>query len=387
MQTRCKMAATADELGARGMAALQRGDAAGARAAFEAIASTGAADAAVHLGIALAAQMQGDAGALTNALDSALQLDPDNLRALLMKADLLAATGDLRAAVSHYGRIVALVPEISGLPSEAAREIARAHRAHAELNAQIFEKLRAHLDARGYAPSDAPARFRNALDIVSGRKQRYEQQPRQFFYPELPTIAFYPRSDFPWFDRLEAATDAIEAELRPLMSDPSAFAPYVEAEANRPSDSRFRLLNNAEWTACYLWNRGGPISPYAQRCPATLAALADAPLERVAGRAPFILFSKLTPGAWIEPHTGFLNTRLVVHLPLIVPEGCWFRVGAETREWVRGQAFAFNDTIDHEARNTGAGTRVVLIFNIWRPELSIVERDLIAALLSGIDRL
>ncbi len=378
---------TADELGARGFAALQRGDAPGARAAFQAIVDADAADGAAHLGLALAARMQGEDAVVLAALDDALRFEPDNVRALLMKADILAERGDVRAAVAHYARILALVPDVAGLPSEAAREIARAHRAHGELNQQIFSRLEAHLQREGYQAGDGPPRFREALDILSGRKARFEQEPRQFFYPQLPTIGFYPRADFPWLDRIEAATDAIEGELQALLADPAAFAPYVEAEENRPNDSRSRLLNNPEWTACYLWNRGGPIAANAARCPVTLQALAQAPLERVTGRAPFILFSKLTPGAWIEPHTGFLNTRLVVHLPVIAPEGCWLRVGAERRAWRRGEAWVFNDTITHEARNTGRETRVVLIFNIWRPELSTAERELIASLLAGIDTL
>jgi aspartyl/asparaginyl beta-hydroxylase (cupin superfamily) len=115
-----------------------------------------------------------------------------------------------------------------------------------------------------------------------------------------------------------------------------------------------------------------------------MAALEHAPLERIAGRSPFALFSKLTPGAVIAPHTGFHNSRLVVHLPLIAPKGCWFRVGNETLTWEAGKAFVFDDTIEHEAANESAETRIVLIFNIWRPELTEAERGLVASLMEGI---
>jgi len=115
--------------------------------------------------------------------------------------------------------------------------------------------------------------------------------------------------------------------------------------------------------------------------------LEGVPLERIEGRSPFILFSKLAPGARIAPHTGFHNTRLVCHLPLIVPPGCSFRVGAEVRDWETGKAWAFNDTIEHEAHNASDQTRVVLIFNIWRPELTDQERRDVATLMEGIARL
>ena len=97
------------------------------------------------------------------------------------------------------------------------------------------------------------------------------------------------------------------------------------------------------------------------------------------------MFSQLKAGAHIKPHTGFVNTRLIVHVPLIVPPGCKFRVGNEVREWERGKAWVFDDTIEHEAINTSNRTRVVLIFDIWRPELTEEERRLVAATLEAMD--
>ena len=85
------------------------------------------------------------------------------------------------------------------------------------------------------------------------------------------------------------------------------------------------------------------------------------------------LFSLLKPGTHIKPHHGLLNTRLIVHLPLIAPPGCALRVGSQTREWEVGKAFIFDDSIEHEAWNRGQSTRVVLLFEMWRPEISLDE--------------
>ncbi len=109
------------------------------------------------------------------------------------------------------------------------------------------------------------------------------------------------------------------------------------------------------------------MAEHARRCPKTLAALDHVPLTRIKGRAPSILFSMLRPGTRIEPHNGFLNTRLICHVPLIVPPGCFFRVGNEERQWQKGKAWAFDDTIEHEAWNSSDEARVILIFDIWRP--------------------
>jgi aspartyl/asparaginyl beta-hydroxylase (cupin superfamily) len=107
--------------------------------------------------------------------------------------------------------------------------------------------------------------------------------------------------------------------------------------------------------------------------------LADCDQPQVRGASPNAMFSLLAPNTAIPPHVGVNNARLVVHLPLIVPDGCWFRVGAETRHWRRGEILVFDDTIEHEAMNPSDELRVVLIFDTWQPDLEPIERQAIAA--------
>jgi aspartyl/asparaginyl beta-hydroxylase (cupin superfamily) len=145
------------------------------------------------------------------------------------------------------------------------------------------------------------------------------------------------------------------------------------------------MLDNPDWTAFYLWKDGEPLTANAERCPRTMAALEAVPLARLPNRSPSVLFSQLRPGARIPPHNGFVNTRLICHLPLIVPPGCGFRVGNESREWVEGKAWVFDDTIEHEAWNGSGETRVILLFEIWRPELTLRERELVCAMFEAID--
>ena len=107
-------------------------------------------------------------------------------------------------------------------------------------------------------------------------------------------------------------------------------------------------------------------------------------MPRILGRSPFALFSLLQPGAHIKPHTGLFNTRLICHVPLIVPRGCQIRVGNETREWEEGKALIFDDSFEHEAWNRSAEARVVLIFEVWRPEISADERRALTAMFEAI---
>jgi aspartyl/asparaginyl beta-hydroxylase (cupin superfamily) len=117
-----------------------------------------------------------------------------------------------------------------------------------------------------------------------------------------------------------------------------------------------------------------------------MAALTLLDQPRATGRSPAAMFSILKPRTHIPPHTGVANTRLVLHLPLIVPQGCGFRVGGETRPWREGEAFVFDDTIEHEAWNDSDRPRAVLICDVWNPSLSASERARIAAVMGALDR-
>ena len=103
-------------------------------------------------------------------------------------------------------------------------------------------------------------------------------------------------------------------------------------------------------------------------------------------RTPTAFFSILKPRTHLPAHTGVSNTRTIVHLPLIVPPGCRFRVGGETREWREGECLFFDDTIEHEAWNDSDELRAVLIFDTWNPHLSPAERDMLRALFGAMAR-
>ena len=251
--------------------------------------------------------------------------------------------------------------------------------------AQFAAHLRERLVARGLVERRSSRRFRDSLDIVTGGKRIYFQEPRQYFFPGLPQIQFYDRDDFPWLGKVEAATADIRAELIEILKQESAFKPYVEGNPRLPQTNPQGMLNNPEWSAFYLWKNGAIVPENAARCPKTLSALADVPLALVRNRSPSILYSLLRPGARIPPHTGEVNTRLICHLPLIVPPDCSFRVGNDTRATVEGRAWVFDDTIEHEAWNGSDRTRVILLFEIWRPELTVEERGLVSAMFEAID--
>jgi len=375
----------APALAMSGMEALQRGDARGARDTFERIVASGRADAFSYVGLAYSCRQLRDSAAMVAALEKALALEPRNTRALILKADHLADQGDARAAASFYSFAVQTAPPTSQLPADLREDLARAQARCQGLAGQFEAVLHDQLRRRGLTEGRSGARFRQSLDILLGKKKIYFQQPHTYFFPELPQIQFYEREAFPWLDKVEAATDAIRAELVEVLKDPSAFQPYIQGDSRRPRKEQDDMQDNPDWGAYYLWKDGELLREHAVRCPRTMDALSDVPLSRVKSRSPSVLFSLLRPGARIPPHSGLVNTRLICHLPLIVPPDCAFRVGNDIRVPVEGKAWAFDDTIEHEAWNRSNRTRVILLFEIWRPELSEEERSLVCALFEAID--
>ncbi|MFZ5668909.1 MAG: aspartyl/asparaginyl beta-hydroxylase domain-containing protein [Pseudomonadota bacterium] len=373
------------DLARASMAALRAGDPARAAEGFQRIADLGGADASIWVALAMARRDLGEDAARIAAIDRALALDSRNMRARILKGDWFADQGDARAASSFYLSVVRAIPPETQLPADIVADVARARERSARYAADYEASLIENLKSRGFDPGRSSPRFGQAVDLLLGRRQVFFQQPRHFYFPELPQIQFYDRERFPWLDAVEAATPAIQAELAGVLRDHPVFTPYLQSQPDRPKDDAHVLLDNPDWGAFYLWREGAPVPENAARCPATLAALEDAPLDLIPGRAPSVLFSLLRPGAHIPPHHGFVNTRLICHLPLIVPEGCSFRVGNETRAWEVGKAWVFDDTIEHEAWNRSNETRVILLFEIWRPELSDEERALVTAMFEAID--
>ena len=368
-----------------GVAALRRGDAHRAREAFERVVTAGQADAASCLGLAYACRSLNDKGAALAAVDKALALEPRNLRALILKADHFAELGDARSAASFYQFAVKIAPPANEMPVELRDELGRAQ-AMCERYAGQFEAfLLDRLVRQGLVEGRSAARFSQSLDILLGKKKIYFQQPQTYFFPELPQIQFYDRNDFPWLDKVETATADIRAELLEVLREESAFRPYVQGDPRRPRKEQAAMADNPDWGAFYFWKDGEIVPENAARCPRTMNVMAEVPLTRVKNRSPSVLFSLLRPGARIPPHSGFVNTRLICHLPLIVPRDCGFRVGNDTRTPVEGKIWLFDDTIEHEAWNGSEQTRVILLFEIWRPELTDDERALVAAMFEAID--
>jgi aspartyl/asparaginyl beta-hydroxylase (cupin superfamily) len=369
---------------AAGYAAMQRGDLKAARRYFDEAISANVADAAAWLGLAKVHRALRQPQEADQALERALQQDPYYFPALLAKGDIYIERGDARAAAAHFSSAIKVAARHSSVSDEWRAELRRAELLVQDQRRRFEEHLLSTLAGAGFDPS-AGGRFSHAVDLLLGKREIFSQQPRFFYYPELPQIQFFDRQLFPWVGELEREFAAIREEARAVLEADSDFVPYIQREGNRPVFNERGLLDNADWGAFFLIKDGVPVETNAARCPRTFAAVSKVPLSRIDRRTPSVLFSLLRPGTRIPPHHGFMNARLIAHLPLIVPSSCALRVGNETRQWTEGETVFFDDSIEHEAWNLSTEPRIVLIFDVWRPELSARERELIATTLSAVD--
>ena len=204
-----------------------------------------------------------------------------------------------------------------------------------------------------------------------------QQRPQLFYLPDLSARGFEDSRDWEWAQQVQAAaTDITHELLSALPAIRNLGRPYLAADS-RAGEPFAALVGSSNWTALDLFVEGAANTEMNTYFPATLAALRNAPLYGLDDTPFEVFFSLLRPGQHIKPHYGLSNHSLTVHLPIIIPEQCWLRVGDEARKWEVGNLVAFDDTFIHEARNESAEERIVLIFSIWHPDLTKPEQQAI----------
>ena len=368
-------------LNARGMRALADRNAEDAARYFEKAAELDPRQPPLWMNLATAARMQSDEELERTALERVLDIDRLHFMALLRKAELEERCGQVSAASVAWSGIVQFASSMTDRPPVMEDALRRGQAYIAANRAAMGKRIDQEFGADRFNDPDL-RRFNACADFMLGRRAIYRNECHGLHFPFLPADEYFDKRHFqPWLGQIEKRTDAIRKEALALVENPGeALRPYVQMEKGLPENKWSQLNNSLTWGACFLWEYGEPNQLVLDRCPETAAALQLAPQNRIPGKAPTAFFSILRPGAHLPPHTGVTNTRAIIHLPLVVPLGCWLRVGAEKREWVEGEAFAFDDTIEHEALNPSDQIRIVLIFDVWNPHLSKQEQDLLVRL-------
>lgn len=363
--------------------ALAGGNVVEARAILEQAALEGPAQGEFWQRLATVRKIAGVPMLAVEAIDRALALDPLDFVNLLMRAHLLDSAGHPEAGEA-CGRALAQ-PRPDPLPPVFQHTIARAEALWAAHQQSLTGRLALAVEASGadLTPTERRRAERFASNIARTTRA-YHSEPTHFAWPGLREMEFHDRAGFAWAEELEALTPTIRAELdRVANAADASLVPYVKYGDSEPLAQWRDLNHNRDWTAIHLIERGATVAANAAHCPATMGFLVGMDQPAIPGCAANAMFSLLAPHTHIPPHVGVANFRLLCHLPLIVPNRCWFRVGAETRDFAEGQSWVFDDTIEHEAKNETDALRVILIFDLWHPELSPAEKAAISAAVSA----
>lgn len=363
----------------------RRGDLTRAVALAEETCRAAPADPFAWLALARLRSTVGDSPGEMAAIESALSIDPYCASGVLAKAAWMERNGLHSEAIRLYWAALKIAPPDSLLPAPLRSELESARR-KCEAHGEAFSNHLAAALAPALAALSRPEaeRWREAIAIRSGLAAPSLSQSNQFTVPRLPAIPFFEPELFAWAAAIEEKTDIIAAEFSSLLENGTAagITPYIAYRPGEPMNQFAPLNQSPAWSAFQLYRHGERVEENCARVPETMRALGAVELMRAPG-CPNVMFSLLAPHTRIPPHQGETNARVIAHLPLIVPDGCLYRVGFEKRRWRRGELLVFDDTIEHEARNDSDEVRVVLIFDLWNPLLSAHEREIACALLAA----
>lgn len=211
------------------------------------------------------------------------------------------------------------------------------------------------------------------------------QRPKVMYVPGLGTGGFLDPQSHPIVPSLQAAFPDVQAEFDQVMNDQRALVPFMGHARGGALEGYVSGGDTASWDALFFYRHGQRFDASHQRCPRTAQLLESLDLCRIDGQSPEICFSVLQPGSRIEPHFGVTNARVVVHLPLRVPPGCFLELTDVGRHvWAEGMPLVFDDTFEHSAQNPSDKPRGILLMDAWHPNLSLVEREVFSRLIAAI---
>jgi aspartyl/asparaginyl beta-hydroxylase (cupin superfamily) len=180
---------------------------------------------------------------------------------------------------------------------------------------------------------------------------------------------FYDVETFPWARRVRERWQEIRAEF--------------EENGRRGRDGVVAVFNPAGaaipgWRSVnfqtYLWRYHRAWRTF----PVTVGVLEAVPDLTSA------FINVLEPQARIPPHQGDSQAIIRFHLGLDVPDGdCAIRVGGETRRCANGKLLAFSDAHEHSSWNATGENRVVMVFDVLRPEYRSQRQMICANVLSA----
>lgn len=177
---------------------------------------------------------------------------------------------------------------------------------------------------------------------------------------------FIDNKELPWIQLLEDNFKQIQEELNSFIEQKKKeLIPYF-------NKNLVQKENTWKVGIFYFWGQKN-----VENCsliPRTINLLQTIPGFTSAG------ISVMDAHTRIKPHYGDTNAMIRVHLGIRIPGGlpeCGIKVGQEEKSWKEGELLAFNDAEYHSAWNDTDSERIVLIFDVIRPEFEDQKEEIL----------
>jgi aspartate beta-hydroxylase len=364
---------------------------------LESVARHHPANSQLALDLAIARAHAGDLGAAIRTIETALAADPDFYKGWLLLGEFRDANDDDQGALQARFQAVTRAKRDGAWHSEATtppellepvlRAIEQLRTRRRDLFFGSYEALRREHGA---------AALKRVDKALSGYLREWDatppdprQRPKFLFFPDIPCPPYHDPFLQPWAARLRDAFPILRADALRVLDEDKQLPNFVDFREGDPVENVLKGDGpRPAWEAFFFYRHGKRFDQNHLRCPKSSEVIESLELCRIDNEAPEILFSVLTPGTHIQPHYGVTNTRLVMHLPLVVPPDCALNlVDAGEHAWKEGELVMFDDTFKHEAWNRSSSTRIVLLMDCWNPHLTAAEKMAIKQMIETISNL
>lgn len=183
---------------------------------------------------------------------------------------------------------------------------------------------------------------------------------------------YFETKQISWSRNIESNWVDIKNELEEFIKKGKEFWPYFDKDIVTKQNS---------WKTIPFYAWGVKFHKNAKQAPKTIYVL-----EKIPGMVS-ASYNLLEAGAQIVPHYGDTNAIMRCHLGLIVPgklPEIGFEVDGEQRSWEEGKLLCFCDAHKHTAWNYTQSNRIILLFDVIRPEYLHLKRWICSKVLASL---
>ncbi|MDM9583643.1 MULTISPECIES: aspartyl/asparaginyl beta-hydroxylase domain-containing protein [unclassified Nostoc] len=201
----------------------------------------------------------------------------------------------------------------------------------------------------------------------------YTQKKSDFLYPGITHKPWYETHDN---DVLQLVDDRLKKGFSDIKNEWLAYLSSRQKVVSIYNASEiYSHLKDEDWQGYQLRYKGKFTETGVALFPNTVKILSE--LEPFLYGNGLVEFLVMKPGVIVPPHIDDMNISLTCHLGITIPENCGLRVASKTQNLTQGGILFFDNSFEHEAWNKSQEERVILLLELYHPELTNFEKALL----------